>query len=171
MTNEGVEPREREAGGKGRQPWTVICQWNSLNCIYKRDYQVEKAKIKKQKQNRMRSKPQPHYYVVKFCRLEFDAKVGNRFVSGVPAPVCAAPCVSPARCTLSWKLLQCPLPIFHRHSCMLLGAACFTAFGFSPWGARNTFGHFFLAVVSPRCAEETGQSVQPERPPWCKAVS
>ena len=49
----------------------------------------------------MKFKPPPHDCVVKFFRLDFDAKEGIQLVSGVQAPVCAKPCMSP-----TWVLLS-----------------------------------------------------------------
>ena len=39
----------------------------------------------------MKFKPPPHDCIMKFFRLDFDAKEGIQLVLGVQAPVCAKP--------------------------------------------------------------------------------
>lgn len=73
------------------------------------------------------------------------SKVETRVVSGVKAGFRDPRLAGLVHVLVNSSRACCSFPSY---SCLLLEAACFTAFGFSPGGGCNTFGHFFLAQTA-----------------------
>ena len=72
-------------------------------------------------------------------------KVETRVVSGSKAGFHDPSLAGLVHVLVNSSRARCSFPSY---SCLLLEAACFTAFGFSPGGGCNTFGHFFLAQTA-----------------------
>ena len=97
----------------------------------------------------MKFKPPPHDCIMKFFRLDFDAKEGIQLVLvskhlSVPNPACHP---HGACCHEKSFSAHCPPPTNTPVCCLRLLVSLHL--DLAPEEDVNTLGHFFLAVVSP----------------------
>lgn len=121
MTNRGGWEAKKIAW-----PWTILCRWNSLNCIYKRDNRLKAKQNNNKKQNEAMEWRSLGWLLMPKVGPGLDSWLMKHL--SMPR-LCWSRLVHVLR-----KTHQRPRPPVHRYSCVLLEAVPSTAFGLSASG-------------------------------------